>query len=203
MKLYSIMVMRVTPKSETEPLILSSAVDVSNVGIWQRSSAREFLIFLSRTVAKRMQPMSRTQVNEKEHVLFAQSFANGSLVATAVADSEYNARVAFSMLANVSTQFAEQFRGQWEGATRDNALTWAFIDATLVKYQNPAEADQIMKIQKDIEDTKIIMHNAIDSVLERGEKIDHLVDLSADLGVASKSFYKGAKKTNSGCCVVC
>lgn len=41
----------------------------------------------------------------------------------------------------------------------------------------------------------------LDQVLERGQKLDDLVDKSADLSAQSKMFYKQAKKTNS-CCVI-
>lgn len=37
-------------------------------------------------------------------------------------------------------------------------------------------------------------HKTIESVLERGEKLDSLVDKSAALSASSKSFYKTAKK---------
>lgn len=47
-----------------------------------------------------------------------------------------------------------------------------------------------------------LQHQTIDAVLERGVKLDDLVERSDDLSKASKMFYKQAKKTNS-CCVIC
>ena len=47
----------------------------------------------------------------------------------------------------------------------------------------------------------MILHKTIDSVLERGTKLDSLVERSDDLSRQSKMFYKQAKKTNS-CCVI-
>jgi hypothetical protein len=38
-----------------------------------------------------------------------------------------------------------------------------------------------------------VQHKTIESVLERGEKLDSLVDKSAALSASSKSFYKTAK----------
>ena len=67
--------------------------------------------------------------------------------------------------------------------------------------QDHTQADKIAKIQKDLDETKIILHQTIDSVLKRGEKLDALVDKSNDLSLASQMFYKQAKKTNS-CCVI-
>lgn len=42
-----------------------------------------------------------------------------------------------------------------------------------------------------------MQHKTIESVLERGEKLDSLVDKSAALSASSKSFYKTAKKQAS------
>jgi synaptobrevin family protein YKT6 len=65
--------------------------------------------------------------------------------------------------------------------------------------QDPAAADKLTKIQRDLDETKVILHQTIDSVLRRGEKLDTLVDKSADLSMASQMFYKQAKKTNACC----
>ena len=41
------------------------------------------------------------------------------------------------------------------------------LEATLTKYQDPAEADKLMAIQKDLDETKAIMHDTIEAALER------------------------------------
>ena len=57
------------------------------------------------------------------------------------------------------------------------------------------------QIQKELDETKIVLHKTIESVLERGEKIDSLVAKSDGLSAQSKMFYTQAKKQNS-CCVM-
>jgi hypothetical protein len=52
------------------------------------------------------------------------------------------------------------------------------------------QADSIMKIQKDLDETKIVLHKTIEKVLERGEKIDDLVAKSDGLSAQSKMFYR-------------
>ncbi|KAK2558391.1 Synaptobrevin-like protein YKT6 [Acropora cervicornis] len=44
-------------------------------------------------------------------------------------------------------------------------------------------------------------HNTIETVLQRGEKLDDLVEKSEGLTLQSKAFYKTAKKTNSCCSI--
>ena len=203
MKLFAISILRVDPNSAGEPVVASSAADVSDFGFLQRGAAREFLVFLARTVAKRVPPMSRLQVNEQGNSLYCQSFAGGRLAVCVTCDKEYNSRVAFNLASQVGEKFTAEFRGRWETVDKDNMLAWPELELLLKKYQDPAQADQIMKIQGDINSTKTNMVDAIDQVLARGEKIDDLVVRSQDLSDSSKVFYNTAKKTNSWCgCVV-
>ena len=69
----------------------------------------------------------------------------------------------------------------------------------LTKFQDPAAADKLLKIQRELDETKIVLHKTIDSVLARGEKLDNLVEKSSDLSMASQLFYKQARKSNSCC----
>ncbi|XP_039123125.1 VAMP-like protein YKT61 isoform X5 [Dioscorea cayenensis subsp. rotundata] len=51
---------------------------------------------------------------------------------------------------------------------------------------DPAEADKLLRIQRDLDETKIILHKTIDGVLAQGEKLDSLVEKNSDLSVASQ-----------------
>ena len=68
-----------------------------------------------------------------------------------------------------------------------------------ISVQDPQQADKLTKIQKDLDETKITLHQTIESMLERGEKLENLVDKSSDLSMASQMFYKQAKKNNQCC----
>lgn len=202
MKLYGLLLLKPFPQGMAkDPVICSSAIDVSSFGFFQRSSAREFIIFLSRTVAKRVTLGSKTQITENGNVVYAYATLDG-IVAIAVSDIEYNARVAFSLLTELVPQFQTAFRGKYDivETKQDDFLPWPYLTETLEKYQKPEEVDKILRIKRDIDDTKVIMYNAIDQIIERGQKIDDLVAQSEDLGMASKTFYSQAKQTNAGCC---
>ena len=58
------------------------------------------------------------------------------------------------------------------------------------------------KVQAELDETKIILHNTMESLLERGEKLDDLVSKSEVLGIQSKAFYKTARKQNSCCAIM-
>lgn len=116
-------------------------------------------------------------------------------------DSEYPVRVAFSVMTKQMEEFEKAFP-QWKSESRNEGITYPPLDAALAKYQDPAQADQIMKIQRNLDETKDILHQTIESVLARGEKLEDLVEKSGELSSQSKLFYKQAKRANSCCAVV-
>merc|ERR1711998_230492 len=71
--------------------------------------------------------------------------------------------------------------------------------ALLKQFQDPSQADQLTKIMHELEQTNMVLHETIEAALERGQKIDALVDKSNDLSGSSKMFYKTAKKQNQCC----
>lgn len=82
---------------------------------------------------------------------------------------------------------AQHPRSTW--ATSNPTLVFPELKEYIVKYQDPQQADSIMKIQKELDETKIVLHKTIESVLQRGEKIDDLVAKSDGLSAQSKMFY--------------
>lgn len=120
-----------------------------------------------------------------------------------VADQEYPSRVAFSLLAKVLEDFTGKYpKDGWKGIGQRGGVPYAELATTLKRYQNPHEADSMMRIQGDLDETKVILHKTIESVLDRGEKIESIVERSDQLSAQSKMFYRQAKKTNSWCCTV-
>ena len=73
------------------------------------------------------------------------------------------------------------------------------LEVYMQKFQDPTQSDAMSRLQSDLDDTKIVLHSTIEAVLQRGEKLDDLVDKSEALSMQSKAFYKTARKTNSCC----
>jgi synaptobrevin family protein YKT6 len=133
------------------------------------------------------------------HVYVRQDGLSGIVVC----DQEYPPRVAFALMNKMLEEYNKETRGGWASSTNNagGGGDWAPLTKALEDYQDPSKADKISAIQKELDDTTAVLSKTIDSVLERGEKLDDLVSKSQDLSSQSKVFYKQAKKTNS-CCVV-
>jgi synaptobrevin family protein YKT6 len=152
-------------------------------------------------LAQRTESGTRQQVEKDEYICYVHSRANG-LVGVLVADQEYDARVAFTVLYQGILEFERLNNSQkWLQAKEDYSVPCSSLEEILAKYQNPTEADDLLKIRQELEETKVIMHQAIENMLERGEKLDNLVDKSSDLSMSSKAFYNTAADTNS-CCIL-
>jgi len=158
------------------------------------------ITFLTKTFIKRTENGTRQSITHEGYVVHCYVRSDG-LGGTVTTDMEYPARVAFVLLGQLLDDFVAQYGQNWKTCDTPESMPFPKADEYLEKYQNPAEADKVSKIQKDLDDTTQILHKTIDSVLERGVKLDNLVERSNDLSAQSKMFYKQAKKTNS-CCVI-
>ncbi|PIM98376.1 SNARE protein YKT6, synaptobrevin/VAMP syperfamily [Handroanthus impetiginosus] len=197
-KITALMVLKCTPEG-SDPVILANASDLSSFGFFQRSSVKEFTVFVGRTVAKRTPPAQRQSVQHEEYKVH--SYNRNGLCALGFMDDHYPVRSAFSLLNQVLDEYQKNFGDSWKTVQADNTQQWPYLSEALTKFQDPAEADKLLRIQRELDETKIILHKTIDSVLERGEKLDSLVEKSSDLSAASQMFYKQAKKTNQ-CCTI-
>eukprot|EP00252_Welwitschia_mirabilis_P002187 TRINITY_DN12090_c0_g1_i1.p1 TRINITY_DN12090_c0_g1~~TRINITY_DN12090_c0_g1_i1.p1 ORF type:complete len:203 (-),score=35.00 TRINITY_DN12090_c0_g1_i1:312-920(-) len=199
MKITALLVLKgnPSPNSDVEPLILTSATDLGQFGYFQRTSAKEFIMFVGRTIAKRTPPGQRQSVQQDEYKVHC--YNKNGLCVVAFMDHHYPVRSAFSLINKIIEEYVKTFGESWRTVQSDSSQSWPYLNEALTKFQDPAEADKLLKIQKDLDETKIILHKTIDSVLARGEKLDSLVEKSTDLSMASQMFYKQAKKTNQCC----
>ncbi|KIK66224.1 hypothetical protein GYMLUDRAFT_38037 [Collybiopsis luxurians FD-317 M1] len=197
-KVYSISVMLAPPSQPSTVLVY--ATDLSQFSFYQRGSVGEFMSFFSRTVAERTAQGQRQSVQENNYTAHVYNRGGAEqLAAVIITDQEYPVRPAFSILTKVLDDFITKV--PQSSFSNPSAISFPDIQTYVSKYQDPQQADTIMRVQRELDETKIILHKTIESVLERGEKLDNLVDRSNALSAQSKMFYKTAKKQNS-CCVI-
>lgn len=213
-KLYSVSIFY---KGLNEAKVLSSAYDLSSFSFFQRSSVQEFIgyvfakkktvpliiplflcSFASKTIVERTTVASRQSVKQDVYMCHVYVRAD-NLAAIIIADHEYPQRVAHTLLTKILDDFTQRIASELWPTGSEQTISFNLLPGYLQKYQDPRQADALTKIQDDLDETKIILKNTIEAVLERGEKLDDLVTKSEDLSNASKAFYRTAKKTNSCC----
>ena len=221
-KLFGMMVLYKKGDGEGQSHILRDAYELSSFGFFQvnttsvqsvkkdekqifvlyfslqRKSVEEFLVFTGKLLSDRTQLGDRQSVKEGEYMVHAYANSSTSLVGVVFSDHDYQQRVAHNLLTKILDDFAAQVpRSSWPVEAKVNGF--GELEVMLNKYQKPEEADPMTKVQNELDETKIILHNTIAAVLDRGEKLDDLVFKSEGLSLQSKTFYKTARKTNSCC----
>ncbi|KAG0173744.1 palmitoyltransferase [Apophysomyces sp. BC1034] len=151
MKLYSIIVLR---KDADKANILSAHFDLSSFGYFQRSGVQEFMNFTAVTIAERTQEGQRQSVESENNVAHVYSHPRG-ISAVIMSDKEYPSRVAFSLLNKVADEFLVKFPAEKWNSTQ--LLDYPELAEYLRKYQDPKQADTIMKVQNELDETTAIL----------------------------------------------
>lgn len=194
-RLYSLSVLY---KGVNNATVLKASYDLQSFSFFQKASVQEFMTFVSKTMVERTQPASRQSVKEGEYMLQVYVRAD-NLAGVLISDHEYPNRVAHTLITKILDEFAAKIPPNIWPTSDETSIDFPVLPQYLAKYQNPKEADALTKIQNDLDETKIILHDTIKAVLDRGEKLDDLVAKSDSLSMHSKAFYKTARKTNSCC----
>lgn len=197
MKLYYIGILRTDKSVE-----LCQAKDLSQFLFFERASVGQFMTFFAETVSQRTKAGQRQSVEEGNYVGHTYARLEG-LACVIISDKEYPVRPAYLLINKILEEYLSlHSASDWQTVESATAATgFDNLNNYLQKYQDPTQADSIMKVQQELDDTKIVLHKTIENVLQRGEKLDSLVDKSEALSSSSRMFYKQAKKTNS-CCVI-
>eukprot|EP00834_Sanchytrium_tribonematis_P000460 NODE_8_length_66115_cov_0.981823.p45 type:complete len:150 gc:universal NODE_8_length_66115_cov_0.981823:35939-35490(-) len=144
MKLYGVITF--SPKPDCK--VKQSAFDLYDFSYFQRSSVQEFMNFAAKTIADRTLPGQRQSVKQDTYMIHC--YCQSGDVAVCITDQSYPSRVAYHLLTK--------------------ALTASQIEALLKEYQKPEQVDQLLGVQKELDETKVVLHDTINSVLERGQK---------------------------------
>jgi vesicle-associated membrane protein 7 len=111
-------------------------------------------------------------------------------------DSEVKYRIPFAFLEEIKGTF----RGQY-GSEVHTAVAYAFdkefkpvVKERATFYNTNPESDTISRVQNQLDQVREVMVENIDKLLERGEKIELLLDKTEDLNMHAGKFQKQSKK---------
>ncbi|CAK7269179.1 hypothetical protein SEPCBS119000_003439 [Sporothrix epigloea] len=116
----------------------------------------------------------------------------GGLTFLVVAEGSLGRRIPFAFLVAVRSQFFADFPADvTDFADMPNYGAASFngtLKALMVQFGTSSEEDAISAVRRDIDDVRGIMGRNIESLMERGERIDLLVDQTDRLGGSARDF---------------
>ncbi|KAI8053730.1 synaptobrevin domain-containing protein [Syncephalis plumigaleata] len=126
-----------------------------------------------------------------DRYLFHYISQNG-LVYMCMADDAFGRRIPFAFLEDIKTRFTSLYSND----LINSAIAYGMNEFSKVIaermdfYSNSPNADRFRQVQGEIEQVKDVMVQNIERVLERGERIDLLVDRTDQLNQAAFTFRK-------------
>lgn len=114
--------------------------------------------------------------------------------AVIVTDREYPVRPAFSVLTKTLETFVSEVPAS---AYSSPPIHFTQIEDFIRQYQDPRNADETIRIQEELDKTKVMLHQTIEAVLVRGEKLDDIVAQSKLLSESSKLFFRTTKQVSA------
>ncbi|CAB4035943.1 Vesicle-associated membrane 7 [Paramuricea clavata] len=113
-----------------------------------------------------------------------------------ITDDNFERSKAFLFLTEIKKRFQRTYQGRV-----DTALPYAMnsefsrvLAAEMKRYsESGGKDDNIVRVQGEIDELKDIMVKNIDTISQRGERLELLIDRSRDLNTASMTFKKSSK----------
>ncbi|MES1914884.1 MAG: hypothetical protein MHM6MM_006911 [Cercozoa sp. M6MM] len=176
--------------------------ELGEFSFFRRPTMREFLTLGARTVVERTALGSRTSVRMQDDMPFVCHcrVRADSLAACVITDTEYHEMAAHNLLNLILKDFDTAVGPRrWQNTQQDGAVTVPEIAEKMRQYQDPEEADKLLRIQRNIDEVMEIMHRNMEEILRRGETLDSLASKADDISAASYGFYRTAKRNNQCC----
>eukprot|EP00245_Coleochaete_scutata_P007150 TRINITY_DN22251_c0_g1_i1.p1 TRINITY_DN22251_c0_g1~~TRINITY_DN22251_c0_g1_i1.p1 ORF type:complete len:225 (-),score=47.64 TRINITY_DN22251_c0_g1_i1:1120-1794(-) len=123
---------------------------------------------------------------------------DGSFTYLVVADEEFGRQVPFAFLERVR----DDFKRRYEGGKADTAIAHSLDREFGPKlkehmqycHDHPDEMNRIAKVKAQVQEVKGIMMENIEKVLDRGEKIELLVDKTENLRFQADNFQRQGRQ---------
>ena len=164
-----------------ENKVLMKSYDLSNYGFFEKGTVREFLDFTVKLVVER---------SETEGLII---YSHENYVCLCIKREQHYG------VAIVHPSYPKFVGAKFVEAVLNEPHR---IHDLLKEYSVPENVDKLTKAQKEVDETIEVLSHAFEKLLERGEKLDDLIDKSNDLSATSKLFYKNTKKLNSCCMII-
>lgn len=177
---------------------ISIVYDISDVHFLYRNTVRETINAVLQIVVDRTSESSnkyenyQIQLHDKTYVIYIKNINIHDLKLCVLTNLNYPKRCALEVITKIiSSDIPSEITEILNKTRMDNILS-----KNLKYYQNPNNIDKILQIMTDLNDTKEIMIKNIDSLLQRGEKIEDLIIKSEQLSSSSIDFHISARKLN-------
>ena len=182
---------------QTEAVHLAYFVNTTAVSWMGRGTVKEVMALVMRKCVDSTQGGDFARVEHelqgKKAFCFVVSRKNG-LAATCMTNSEYPERVAINFLDMLLDEFTQIFGNEISQASHDECMDFPELQERMADFQDPSSADAVERIKKDMYESERVLQKNVEAILERGQKLEDLIQQSEQLSMQTKLMYKSVNK---------
>ena len=209
-------------KIDNDYYFLEHIDNSSEFGYFRKKYVKESIIFINRVISQKIPIKKKIIINTKEYKnlnyhcqafkisteniqqikLKYRSYFNhkaSELVFIAITDIIYPQYLVFRLLQEIQENYINNI--VLSQLNPKDVFISNFLQSYFMKSQTPEELSKIYTIQMKIKSTKESVQMSLEKMLERGEKLETLINQTQDLSKISKNFLYTSKKMNR-CCVI-
>lgn len=195
--------MHVLKKTSDSAVFLVSVFKLDFINFLKRGFAKEPLKFAARTTSAKIKLGEGARIETPEFegaIVFINSLENG-LCFVIITDSEYPKSASVKVLAELRRTFEEKHSYESvKNISSDTDLQLNELQGMIDKYQDPHEADKLIKLESKLKEIESMLGKTMNDLLERGDNLDELMKNSEDISQTALHFYQNSKKANQKCC---
>jgi vesicle-associated membrane protein 7 len=177
--------------------IIYALISRGDVVLTEYAAARGNFIQVTRDLIKRIDPFTTRKMSYSyDDRIHYHIMVESGVIYLCMADSEFAKRRAYSFLVDVKNLFISQYGDTWQTAIAlqfDNQFSRT-LQRRADYFSNDPNSDKITAIKTEVEAAKNVVTENIEKLIERGEKIELLVDKTNQLTEESYQFKDKAKK---------
>jgi synaptobrevin family protein YKT6 len=164
--------------------------EFSDISFIYRKSAVELCDFAVNNLVTSPKPDPLISAQEKQFLFLM--FRKDDAATVLITSDDYPTRVSFSICKELMNEH-DKCGGKFPGGK------CALLHRAIVEYQQPQNADKILRIQQNMDECREIMTQNLQTALARGESLEQLAEKSAAISDQSKMFAREAAKMNRCC----
>jgi len=161
----------------------------------------------AKQILKKLNPRSASKMSIETNPYVFHYLIDNSICYLTLTDKSYPKRLAFLFLEEIAREFVNELKDEhgddWLHAVETVGRQYAFIkfDRVIQKkrrdYSDPNSSSNMKKLNDDLQSIHNIMRKTIDDVLDRGNTLDEVSEMSKNLASESKRYKWGAKKLSA------
>lgn len=149
----------------------------------------KFLRLVATNSTETLKANQRIAVKEGDKKVHVYGF-DGDIAGVAITTDAYPQSTVQALLTKICNDFTNKYPRRAYDGVDPSSLKFEELTSLITQYQHPESADPMLKLQKELADTKVVLYDSIGALSQRGETLDSLVAKSDALNYSSKMFYK-------------